>query len=321
MKKSKNPLVAIIDAATLYGAERFINHYDKYNNKSYSRNYNFIEDKKLFNDFIHNLVLYDKMIYNCNSIEFVDSEIENFINDISDYAKCAVVKPEVVMGELPEDDMSMIIQSLCEILVKSNYKKILKLINNKIPWYYSSKKHVDYYLVGKIVNKMKMEKSIIPYVLFVFRGICYLSISNFNNVKKRKKTAYVASPNRMEALKYIVNADDLNKIISKKNEYLTLVDQLPLPENGYNFSILKNTIPYENTSNLAMSFSNLHPKETLKKVLHLRKSDEVKKIKVKWGGIFEEDKSYAVGAVNQSISNSHVSGNLIQKIYIAKSQE
>ena len=318
MHKKKNSLTAIIDAATIFGAERYVNNYEKYNNKSYSVTYSFYEDRRLFNEFLHNIVMYDKIIYNCNSIEFLESGMENFIDEISNYAKHQIVNAEVILV-LPEDDMSGIIHSICEIVKTTNYKNVVKSMKNKIPWYYSSKKHIDYRLVAKTTKSLKLSDSLIPYILFVYRGMCYLAMANSNKKKNEKKTAYIASPNRIEALTHVIHGDDLKNYKSKREKYSELINHLPLPENGYNFSILKNTLPFENTSKLAMSVSNMHPKTALRHVLDLRKSEKVKNIKSKWLNTFEEQASYVVGAANQTISNSIIKGNLVQKIFVGKS--
>ena len=47
--------------------------------------------------------------------------------------------------------------------------------------------------------------------------------------------------------------------------------------------------------------------------------EKVKNIKSKWLNTFEEQASYVVGAANQTISNSIIKGNLVQKIFVGKS--
>jgi hypothetical protein len=71
-RKAPMPSVSIIDASTIYGAGRYYFGDHKKEGWAYVKQFKAAEDQLLFEDFLHNLLLYDIILIDNTSITNLD---------------------------------------------------------------------------------------------------------------------------------------------------------------------------------------------------------------------------------------------------------
>lgn len=297
----------ILDASILYGAYRYSQQI--YNKLDISdKEKKIINDKNLFFEFLHDLLLYEEIILDnsCNSLNTGDPVV-SFINYINKSLKFELIK---IKSLSQYKQPKIVIDSVCRII-----KEIVPTCDFKnqihIPYSYNEN-HYNYSIVSEIAHQYSIEDSLIPYVLFIFRGLFYSGFANSYFIKNKIPTTYIAAPSRILALQIILDEKDIQKLNYPKYSYLDLVHFLNLPDNGYIFSSFINSFMSHEISELALYLDDLSPTVALKETLKIRKSEKSKVVRNEWfDRLWSNSNSNIIGStINQNINNSIIFGNV-----------
>jgi hypothetical protein len=284
--------VALIDVSIVYGAARWLRGIHENPSNGWEGKYKAADDKQLFQEFLRDLLLYDKILITHNASP---TELADILVQVETYAGTGLLDTQ----SLPSDDSQgpkWIADATCR-LVKDKAgapEKRQEMLSLPIPWAYTSGTHVDYKMVAQLVKEIDIDERLVPFIIFSYRGLCYSGFAN--NLAKTTKvpSAYVASPGRLAALEQIISAADLKRLEIARTAYDDLVSLLDLPAAGYDFSHLPSFNPY--LFSQADLILNKLPREALKSVLKHRKSGDGEILRERWAqGIWAKTLSPAIG--------------------------
>lgn len=307
---------AILDAALAYGASRWYRgvHHDP--QWEFAGKYRSADDKLLFYEFIHNIVLYDNILLDRSSVGTVSNEILELFTKINTKAKRILLDPNRVIA--PTKTLEPVVDSICRLLVDLNRipQNTTAFTTLPIPWAYSTVTHNDRQAFAKAFNEWGVDPALLPFAIFVYRGICYSGFANNYSTVHDSPTVYLASPGRMKALAAVLSANEIKKINYPKQAYMDLVRLLNLPGNGYSFTEFT-SLPSFYLSSLAQQLYDKTPREALDYVVKLRQSGEAVTLRKSWSErVWERSKSAAIGPTySQSISDSNITGDVTLVIH------
>jgi len=303
---------AIMDASIIYGASRYLNRLHDDTNWKFRHEYKKIEDQALFYEFLHDLLLYDEILLDNSSVTIIAEEIKTLMDMINRTQAKSLISTRHLADI---GNLEPVILAVCKIINQLRNKHDFQEI--QVPWVYRSGNHHDFSIFSRFVSEYAMDRNLIPYALFAFRGICYAGFSHGFAEYNHKPSTYLASPGRLAILKKILSDKDIREYDYPKRAYYDLIEKLRLPDNGYKFTSLNNTFMAHELSALTFYLYQSEPKDALQKVLQLRNSDETKKMRELWyERLCEYSQSSAIGVnINQNISNANIHGNVNMYIH------
>lgn len=316
---------AVIDASIVFGADRWLRktHHDP--TSAYYGKYWPQDDKRLFREFLHNLVLYDSVVLT-HGRRYLMNDIQGLFYDINNAVDFELIRPQVV--DL-ESTFEPILEGACR-LIKDAYANGVQersvLASVPVPETYRTGKHHDYEAASQAASAMGLDEDLVPLLLFTFRGLCYAGYANSLIRTGDAAAVYLAAPGRMLALSRVLNHKDVQRIEYPRRGFNSLVDLLNLPSSGYDFTFLESLSPYD-TSPLAMLIEkerHLEPREVLNHTLQLRKSPEARELRSEWTQrISGPSPSSAIGRTyTKTNEDVTVEEDLIQEVIIyASSRE
>lgn len=311
---------AVIDAAIVYGASRWLREIHKNPSSEWDHTYKRRDDELLFLEFLHDLVLYDKIVMDSSSVSrAIPNELLEVFAKVNASANLELLSRSD-LAPYHADEIDSIAAATCRLIsgATEDEPKRRAVLNTRIPWAYKSSAHHDFEMMTSVVKELDMELEFVPFALFAYRGLCYSGFANYQASKNDAPVAYVASPGRIAALKHLVSAPELRKLEFARRAYRDLVELLRIPASGYNFSHLQSLDPSQ-VSQLALAVSGKSPREALQTALRLRKSAEAQQLRVRWADrIWGTAKSAALGINHpgdQSMENISAGGDVIQIYY------
>jgi hypothetical protein len=296
---SASPAIAVLDSSVLYGASRILG--DVHSSSGLS-GHNFLDDSDLFQDFLDDLLLYDRLIVH-NSTTIKETIRGSDIQHSYDYllslldiinANCGkIVIEDRRIGFSDNFSMQVVMCKIAQ-LIKSSVR-IDDASKISIPWEYSTLSHHDSDDFRKAGNSVGLPTELLPFGLFAFRGIMYTAFANGYSKKASLPVAYIASPGRLSALELVLTSAGIARQEYWRTAYQDLMNELPsLPTDGLDFSLQDS--PLEGDLSTLLQIQG-EPWEKLETVLRLRGHDSVKKMQVKWGErVFTGPPPLAIGA-------------------------
>jgi hypothetical protein len=306
--------MAVIDASIMYGASRWYLSLHSDPTWAYAAQYRAAEDRLLFLEFLHDLILYDRIVLDCSSLERIGDEILDLKELVNTTLGATLIKFDQIA---PDYAPRKVINCVCRLLHKisedSDSKQLL--LSTSVPWYYRDKSHHDRSSFERYGHEWDLDPALIPVAIFMYRGICYSGYSHHLTKIEGVPSAYLASPGRLKALAPIFDKDAFRLFSYPREAYYDLVELLDLPPSGYSFSHL----PFPEISKLADTVFEAGPKEALSLVLKLRQSKEAIAIRDKWSErIWKASETCCVGAsMGNVVSGATVIGDVYQTVTIA----
>jgi hypothetical protein len=310
--------IAIIDASTVYGASRWHRSVHSDQTWQYSGQYKAAEDKLLFEEFLHDLLLYDSIILDNSSVDDVSNEIVELIATINRALDVDLISMRVVA---PEFTIEAVVDLVCKLLVDADRQPETKriLLSTPIPWYYHVPGHHDRCAFDSGATRWGLDPALIPAAIFLYRGLCYSGYANSYFKDHQVPSVYLASPGRLKVMQPIVSTDVMHLLEYPKRAYSDLVDLLGLPSGGYDFSHL-NVGQTSQVSKVSLAVHQKTPEEALDYALRLRSSRRACDFRLKWAErVWNSSQSSVVGAPYPEASNvvngATVYGNLTMVVH------
>ncbi len=158
---------AIVDASLIYGASRILLRRHDDPTWQYRSLYRREDDQALFVEFLHALLLYERILLEVSSMDTIGKEIHDLIGTINAYSYGTVIQTRAIRGILEDShDFEMIIGGICRIINELKNKK--RLLQIPVPWAYRQNSHHDYSAFKALV-----QQELRPLAIFAFRGLCY----------------------------------------------------------------------------------------------------------------------------------------------------
>ena len=344
-------LLAVSDAAILYGAQRYFDGLHRDPNWSYRHLYDEDSDHLLFQELLHNLCLYDQIILDDSSVEqSVSSELKRFISHVNSRCRDTVIDLANIGGHAINSNISYVSLNFCRY-VKSVLRERRDASHDisqiLVPWAYQQQSHHDYHEFAGHFKDVGLDSRWLPFVIFTWRALvyaafarrCRISETPRNETYERSRyerfqyeraryesynykhgdydlhITYIAAPGRLRALKAVLNSADIVNFERPREAWRVLTKDLPdLPNGGYDFSFLS-SLPAIETSRLAEHLSGLPAKQALDFVCSWRDGEEAETVRDNWGDLlFSGQGVDAVGGTNiQIVKNATGFGNLVQE--------
>jgi hypothetical protein len=309
---------AVIDASIVFAADRWLRKTHRDPTSEYYGKYRPGEDKYLFREFLHDLVLYDSIILTHGSGYDEIDDIFALFDQINNDIEFELLTTHIVNLE---SQIEPILEGTCQ-LIKAAYANDVHersaLISVPVPQTYRTAKHHDYETASQIASTMDLDRDLIPLLLFTFRGLCYAGYANQLARSEDGAAVYLAAPGRMLALSRVLNHKDIQRMEYPRRGFNSLVDLLNLPSSGLDFTSLESLSPYD-TSSLAAFIEEEgeqpEPREVLNRILRLRESSEARSLRLEWTQrILDTSQLSAIGRTYaQTAENVKVGRDLIQK--------
>jgi hypothetical protein len=302
--------IAVVDASTVYGASRWYRGVHEDKTWKYAAQYRAAEDKLLFQEFLHDLALYDSIVLDRSSMDRLAWEIEELFEQINLLAGQELITARWIA---PEYTIEAVVEIVCKILADAMKDSALKrsLLTVPIPWYYYVPEHHDRGAFNEGVDEFGLDPELIPAAIFLYRGICYSGYANSYFKDHRTPAVYLASPGRLKVMQPIVSTKSMELLDFPKHAYSDLVDLLGLPSSGYDFSHLK-IGNASSLSKLSLAVSDQAPKAALAYVMEVRSKPEAQSMRHRWAKrIWDSSESAAIGANYLEPSNIIVNSTVI----------
>lgn len=174
--RTSSEVFALMDAATVHGAERYYFGYHYNPTWEYATQYSVSEDRLLFHELLRVILLYDQIfmddpcVKSAGSIYRDVNQISRVMNDLAGFEllRCDALAPESALDQVfdaicsalrpqhPSEDRNILLSAIKIHWYYSTEKhaelrprhrsedKNLLLSTIKIPWYYSTEQHADY---------------------------------------------------------------------------------------------------------------------------------------------------------------------------------
>jgi hypothetical protein len=282
----------------------------------YATQYKAGEDRLLFEELMHNVLLYNHILLDNSCATKISDEMLTLLAEINRSAGYTLIERRPVA---PVTVLEPVVDHVCRMLAQATVddSKRHELSTISVPWYYRAPDHVDRPAFVNHARDWGLDPSMIPFALFVYRGLCYSGFANAYWKQHSTPTAYLAAPGRMRALAPIISSENLHLLDYPKQAYADLVDLLHLPPHGYDFSHLT-SVPYAHVSELTQAIYDQSPQQAVAFVANLRNSSGAGAMREQWAHrIWNQSSSCGVGAAytdSTVISNATIYGNVTQNI-------
>jgi hypothetical protein len=296
----------ILDSSLIYGAARILRRVHADALYKYRDQFKKEDDQALFNEFMHLLLLYEKIILDDSSVDEIGDEIKEIIRTVNEGISEPIIETQKIGSQ---GDAAVVARAICRLINRMPHKH--RLLNIRVPWAYTRGSHVDWSLFEDI-----SPDALRPVALFAYRGLCYASFANRLSTSLGKRVVYVAAAGRLAALEPLLDVRDLQRFDFPRREYHDLIDQLELPNEGVDFSFLEHSFEGFEITRLAQQLAGMPPHDALSFVVGMRDYPAVQHIREQWHRRLRAlGKPIAVGPVTQGIWDSHISGNV--NLYIS----
>lgn len=300
---------AIIDAAAVYGASRWIHGI-----KSVGAS----DDRLLFLEFLHDVLLYDKIIMDKSSAsEALPANILKLFARVNSSAGEVIIDTEF-LAPYKANESQTIAAATCRLIAgvcrEEQIERRIKQL--KTPWAYNSTVHHDYDLMRDALLQSNLDNQFLPFALFTYRGLCYSGFAKSYSDRQAAPMVYLASPGRISALQQILNSKDIQRLEFAQKAYSDLVSILDLPPTGYNFNHIA-AVSAAEVSQLAIAVTSRAPDAAIELTLGLRASPSGRLLRQRWAErIWAHTKAVSLGfsSAEQRIENVAANGDVIQII-------
>jgi hypothetical protein len=315
---------AVIDAATLYGASRHFRRVHEDDGYAYKSSFNPEQDRLLFLEFLHALLLYEDISLDNSSIDIdresddkpfwsgespLRKELMPLIENVASEGGPAIVDRDLCF--LEENDHDLIKDFICDRL--SNGCDVATAERVPVPWGYNET-HADYYSF-----KFRCEKAGIPtligFTLFLYRALVYAAFA------RQAESVYLAAPGRLKALDVFLHDSDKGRFDFARRGYGDVLSMLKLPRSGYDFSYLSNTASgAHELSVVSRQIHGIPPEEAITEVLKIRRSADGLRVRETWAGMVARQNSLVGMAqiqISQSVDHASVAGDLVQSVFVS----
>jgi hypothetical protein len=311
--------IAVLDAAIAYGASRWYRGLHQDQAWEFKSRYKAADDKLLFYEFLHDILLYDSILLDRSSVGVkISNEILELFTKINTRIRQPLLDPSRSIA--PIKSLEPVVECLCRLVSEIDMipESSTRMRQTPVPWAYASETHNDRTAFVKVFGELSVDPALLPFAIFLYRGICYAGFANNYCAEKSVPTVYLASPGRIRALAPVLSAEELKRIQYPKLAYGDLVGLLKLPSKGYSFSQFP-SLPPHYLSGLAQQVQDKTPREALDYVLRLRQSDEATTLRKSWADrVWEHSKSAVIGSgYSQTISNSTITGDVTMVFHAA----
>jgi hypothetical protein len=301
---------AVIDASVMYGAARYLR--DDYATSPWS--YRKGNDRSLFLEFLHDLLLYEQIIMDDSSVTVIGAEIYELVATVNS----RVGKQLLELKELTKIDawdLYSIKNAVGRLVAAYPDNAILSSI--QVPWAYQEQSHVDYDAFARLAAEHGFPATLVPFAIFVFRGFCYAGFANGLSSDSPHSVTYLAAPGRLSALERVASSEFITTVRHAREAYADLLSWLPLPSAGYRFETFFPSFMQQEVSALARAVLHKSAVEALDIVLTMRATKEADQIRKEWNSrLWNFDGSAVVGpAMSQSIRDSNITGDVHMHIY------
>ncbi|MGQ0567386.1 MAG: hypothetical protein ACT4OK_20300 [Gemmobacter sp.] len=313
-KRSEDGALALVDAANLYAAGRYLHAMHDDVKWSYKDQYIRFEDECLFFELMHFLILYDQIIVDMSSVEREEAqeeygELGRVIETVNVAAGFSHIDGRVIA---PKRELWPVVNAVCRMIAKSSADSefVQFSASIRIPWYYRDHAHFDYPVFQEAFKEYSIDLGLMPFALFLYRGIVYAGYANQYNKRRHVPMAYLASAGRLQALQPIIDKRSMEFFRFPKAEYSNIVDLLGLPESGYDFSIF--SLEALHVSSLQRIIEQRSPMAALELVYELRGRTQARQVRERWAEkLWGMNDSCAIGAQGSNwISGSTIHGNV-----------
>lgn len=309
------PSTGVIDASLVYGASRILRGVHKNPSGEYRGEHTEFDDQQLFVEFLHDILLYDRIVMDSSSMARIGQEISDITRRVNHCAGTQVLSTRNI-ATITSAALNQVAACVCGVIkdgVRSGMMTPDSLHEVPIPWAYQAPSHQDHTMVATTATAAQLDMRLIPYITFVYRGLCYAGFANNLAMQTEGSAAYIAAPGRVYALRRLISADDLRKLEYPKRGYRDLMHLLHLPTNGYDFTSLS-FLPIQEVSSFALSLRDCTPLQALDNALGLRQSTQGSNLRKAWKDrLWARARSVVVGpSYTQTISNSTIGGDVYQ---------
>jgi hypothetical protein len=306
---------ALIDAAIVYGANRWLRGLHAEPTWEFQGRYKPEHDKRLFSEFLHLLLLFDRIVLDNSSIERIGQEIREMFAHVNTQAG----SPRLLSYREVATTKSLlpVISATCEMIsdsLRSGLQSFDALSTIAIPWAYCDKGHMDYEKFFTAAAECGLDTRHIPLAIFAYRGLAYAGFAHAQAGADGSDIAtYVAAPGRISALQPFLDSRVIADLDYPRKAYGSLVETLKLPSKGYDFSFLGVFSPSQ-VSSLALEIDARPPRDALRWILRRRRESDAVEVRMKWCKQLQaRHLSKIVGTnISQSATGNQVGGDLIQ---------
>jgi len=314
--------IAVLDAAIAYGASRWYRGLHQDPAWEFKSRYKASDDKVLFYEFLHDILLYDSILLDRSSVgSRISTEILELFTKINARLRQPLLDPSKSIA--PINSLEPVVEILSRLVSDIDMipDSSARIRQTPVPWAYSADTHTDRAAFVRAFGEVGVDPALLPFAIFLYRGICYAGFANNYSWEKSIPTVYLASPGRIRALAPILSTEEMKRIQYPKLAYSDLVGLLKLPSKGYSFSQFP-SLPPHYLSGLAQQVQDKTPREALDYVLRLRQSEEAVALRKSWADrVWEDSQSAAMGSgYSQTISNSTITGDVTMVFHAAAMQ-
>jgi hypothetical protein len=312
---------AILDAAVIHGAYRYLAGLHDKDDWPYRATYNKADDRDLFFDFLHDILLYDRILLDDSCGHHpASAEVIWLMEQINTSQHDEIMTREELVN-FSSSDLGSVMSGICRMVKALPDRSAI--IPLAAPWGYRSNVHVDYNAMKDYAAERGLNEDAVPFALYCYRGFCYSSIARGHSASRHIPTVYLASPGRLTALQRIVSSDVIEENDYLRRGYVELLEVLDLPSNGFQFTDFSGRLLGHDISPLTTAYFNMAPANAFAEVLKLRTSSEARELRLEWGErLLDQATSCAVGLkASQVVSNSTIGGDVNMYLYASLSQK
>ncbi len=310
--------VAVLDAAVAFGARRYLDRVHADSSWRYSGQYEAEDDALLFFEFLHHILSYDKVILDNSSATTIGHELEEFVHRLNVTLREEWIELCNLGSSCIDATLGFVQSGICHLIrdiLETGIATTTKLSCIRVPWAYTSSAHHDYSDIAERVRRFSIPPELVPFCLFVWRGVMYGAFAHMYAHTTARPCVYVAAPGRLHAMQAILSKRDISQLKYPRESLIELLRNLKgVPRNGYDFSVFS-SLPSFLRSPLTNELSALEPSAALDLVV--RKRRDHSNIRRAWAEQISSHRSSAVGrAYTQQVANTTVSGDLTQIQFI-----
>lgn len=311
---------ALIDAAILYGSQRYFDGLHRTAGWKFSGSYREDDDRLLFLELLHHLLVYDCIVMDNSSAEQeAASDLIRFVDMLNAMqGREAVSFRNIGTGAVDSDPSKHYFCVLLKEIIRSTPIIAEDLGKVKVPWAYHDPLHHDRGYFKAKFDQLKLPEHLISFAIFVWRALTYGEIALHKVKNSEIQMSYVAAPGRLAALKSVLDHRDMKRYQLSRDLLREVRWGLPgFPSGGFDFTHL-HSLPFFATSPLSAQLFNSEPSEALRRVCSIHSSSEALKLRQDWRDILFNSSNYAaVGGVNIMIMRDvQASGPITQNQFI-----
>jgi hypothetical protein len=296
---------AVVDASVVYGAARYLRADPAASQSTHARGY----DRSLFLEFLHDLLLYDRIILDNSSVTIIGDEIRDLREGVNRHAGWTLLELKE-LTTIKTNEIRLVESAVARLVAAHPDPESLEAL--RLPWAYSDPNHVDRPDFVDLASEYRFPEKLVPFAIFVFRGFCYAGFANGLADGSQKTVAYLAAPGRVTAFEKVASNDFVNRVKHAREAYSALLKQLPLPRSGYEFDTFLPKFMAHEVSALAQAVLSGPPAEAVEMVLQMRNTNEADIVRSEWSKRLRNyEHSSVVGAVlSQSIRDATITGDV-----------